>query len=186
MRDKSGIIGFNGKMPRVDKSAFVAHNATVVGDVAIGRNSSVWFGAVLRGDIHYIRIGKNTSVQDNSVLHGTVDLYPTIVGDNVSIGHSALVHGCIIGSNCIIGMGAIILEGAEIGDWCVVGAGAVVPEGMKIPSCSIAMGIPAKITRKTTEEHRKRITRNWKSYVELKNDYVRVLGGRKSNKRDGF
>jgi carbonic anhydrase/acetyltransferase-like protein (isoleucine patch superfamily) len=173
-----GIEAFNGKTPKVDKTAFVAGNATLIGDVTIGSDSSVWYGTVLRGDMHYIKIGKNSSVQDNSVLHGTADKYPTIVGDNVSIGHNAIVHGCTIAGNCIIGMGSVILEGAEIGEWCIIGAGAVVPEGVKIPAGSIVMGVPARVVKNVTEEHKSRITRNWKAYVELKETYLKASGAK--------
>jgi carbonic anhydrase/acetyltransferase-like protein (isoleucine patch superfamily) len=158
----------------VDKSAYVAGNATLIGDVTIGKDASIWYGVVLRGDMHYIRIGRNSSVQDNSVLHGTADMYPTVVGNNVSIGHNAIVHGCTIGDNCIVGMGAIILEGARIGDWCIIGAGAVVPEGMVIKSNSIVLGVPAKAVRKVTSGHKSRITRNWKAYVRLKDRYLKL------------
>jgi carbonic anhydrase/acetyltransferase-like protein (isoleucine patch superfamily) len=168
------LVSFGGKMPRIGKRAYVAENATLIGDVSLGEDSSVWYGAVLRGDMHYIKIGKNCSVQDNSVMHGTADRFPTVVGDNVSIGHNAIVHGCTIGNNCIIGMGAIILEGAEIGDWCIIGAGAVVPEGMVIGSNSVVFGMPAKVAKKVTAEHRSRITRNWKAYVRLKDRYLKL------------
>lgn len=167
------IRKYQGKKPRIDKTAYIEKSAEIIGDVQIGKDASVWNGAVLRGDMHYIRIGKNSSVQDNSIMHGTENKYPTIVGDNVSIGHGAIVHGCVIGDNCLIGMGSIILEGAEIGDWCIIGAGAVVTEGAKIPSGSIVLGVPAKIVKKVTEDHKIRITRNWKNYVKLKNTYLR-------------
>jgi len=166
------LAEFNGKKPKIDETVYIADSAEIIGDVEIGENSSIWHGAVLRGDSHYIKIGKNTSVQDNSVLHGTVDRFPTIVGDNVSVGHNAIVHGCVIGNNCIIGMGSIILEGAEIGDWCIIGACSVVTEGAKIPSESIVIGIPGKVVKKVSEEHKSRITENWKAYVELKNHYM--------------
>jgi carbonic anhydrase/acetyltransferase-like protein (isoleucine patch superfamily) len=171
------VKSFHGKKPKVKSGAYVAETATLIGDVEIGENSSVWYGAVLRGDMHYIKIGKNSSVQDNSVMHGTADKYPTIVGDNVSIGHNAIVHGCTIGDNCIIGMGSIILEGSEIGDWCIIGAGAVVPEGAKIPGGSIALGLPAKVVKSVTEGHKARITRNWKAYVKLKDVYLKSSNG---------
>ncbi len=164
---------FDGKKPRIDRSALIAKSATIIGDVKIGKDSSIWPGVVLRGDMHHIRIGRNVSVQDNSVMHGTANKYPTIVGDNVSIGHNAIVHGCVVGSNCLIGMGSIILEGAEIGDWCIIAAGAVVLEGAKIPSNSIVVGVPAKVKAKVTKEHKQRITENWKEYVKLKNRYIK-------------
>ncbi|MCL5434379.1 MAG: gamma carbonic anhydrase family protein [Candidatus Marsarchaeota archaeon] len=168
------IIKFGTKKPKIDRTAFVAGSAVIIGDVEIGKNSSIWYGTVLRGDMHYIRIGSNVSVQDNSVMHGTADKFPTIVGNNVSIGHNAIVHGCTIGDNCLIGMGSIILEGAKIGDWCIIAAGAVVPEGSTIPSHSIVMGVPGRVRGKVTPAHKARITRNWKAYVKLKGRY---LGG---------
>lgn len=165
------IRSYQGKKPKIDKTAYVEKSAQLIGDVRIGKNSSIWNGAVLRGDMHYIKIGNNSSVQDNSVMHGTLTKFPTIVGDNVSIGHGAIVHGCVIGDNCLIGMGSIILEGAEVGDWCIIGAGAVVTEGARIPSGSIVIGIPGKVVKQVTEEHKIRITRNWKNYVRLKGTY---------------
>ncbi len=167
------IREYLGKKPNIHKTAYVENSAIIVGDVEIGKDSSIWNGAVLRGDMHYIKIGKNTSVQDNAVLHGTADYYPTIIGDNVSIGHSALVHGCSIGKNCLIGMGSIILEGAKIGDWCIIGAGTVVMEKASIPNNSIVLGIPGRVRSKITSEHKERITRNWKAYVNLKNSYLK-------------
>jgi len=166
------LIKFKGKKPSISKSAFIAENATLIGDVSIGSNSSIWYGVVLRGDMNYIRIGNNVSVQDNSVMHGTANKFPTIIGNNVSIGHNAIVHGCTIGNNCLIGMGCIILEGSKIGDWCIIAAGAVVPEGMDIPNGSVVMGVPGKITAKVTQRHKGRITRNWKAYVALMKDYL--------------
>jgi carbonic anhydrase/acetyltransferase-like protein (isoleucine patch superfamily) len=171
------ICEYNGKKPRIDPSAYIADRTDIIGDVTIGKDSSIWYGVVLRGDMHYIKIGKNTSVQDNSVMHGTATKYPTVVGNNVSIGHGAIVHGCTIGNNCLIGMGSIILEGAVIGDWCIIGAGAVVTEGAVIPSGSIVLGVPGKIVRRVTEDHRTRITRNWKNYVTLKDKYMDMYQG---------
>lgn len=164
---------FEGKKPHIHPSVYIAKSAEIIGEVAIGENSSVWNKAVLRGDMNYISIGKNSSVQDGCIIHGTILKYPTVVGDNVSIGHGAIVHGCKIGNNCIIGMGAIILEGAEVGDWCIIGAGAVVTENSKIAGGSLVLGVPGRITKKLSEDQRKRITRNWENYVELKNAYLR-------------
>jgi len=164
------------KEPRIDPTAYVDESAMIIGDVQVGRDSSIWNGAVLRGDMHYIKIGRNSNVQDNSVMHGTADHYPTIVGDNVSIGHGAIVHGCVVGNNCLIGMGSIVLEGARIGNWCIIGAGAVVTEGAIIPSNSIVLGLPGKVVRKVTADHKARITRNWKAYVKLKGTYIGMEG----------
>lgn len=166
------ITGFKDKKPRIDKTVYIADSAEIIGDVEIGSDSSVWNGTVLRGDMHFIKIGNNVSVQDNCVMHGTLSDYPAIVGDNVSIGHSAIVHGCKIGNNCLIGMGSTILDGAEVGDWCIIGAGAVVTEHARIPSGSIVLGVPGKVVSKLTEEHKNRITVNWQKYVELKDIYL--------------
>ncbi len=168
------LTEFMGKKPRIHKTAYVSETANIIGDVVVGENSSVWNGTVMRGDMHFIRVGKNSSVQDNCILHGTENLYSTTVGDNVSIGHGAIVHGCKVGDNCIIGMGSVILEGAEIGDWCIIGAGAVVPEGTKIPGGSIVMGVPAKVVRQVTDAHKERITKNWQAYVALKDAYIKA------------
>ena len=171
------IIEFDGKKPKMAKGVFVSDYATVIGEVSAGAGSSIWPGAVLRGDMHFIKLGKNVSVQDNSVMHGTLGKYSTTVGDNVSVGHNAIVHGCRIGSNCIIGMGSIVLEGATVGDWCIIGAGAVVPEGATIPSNSIALGIPAKVVRKVTAEHKARITRNWQAYTRWSKKLIAMQEG---------
>ncbi len=166
------ILDFNGKKPKIDKTAFVAPTADIIGDVEIGENSSVWFGSVLRGDLHYIKIGRNSNVQDNCVMHGTINKYPTVVGKNVSIGHNAIVHGCEVGDNCIIGMGSIILEGAKIGKLCIIGAGAVVKEGEKIPDKSLVVGVPARVVKKLDKSQLKRIDDNWREYVKLKEVYM--------------
>ncbi len=142
--------------------AFIHPRAVVEGDVRIGDGSSVWACAVLRGDEGRITIGRNVSVQENCSVHGT----GVRIGDNVSIGHNAVVHGCRIGSNCIIGMGAIILSGARIGQWCIIGAGAVVTEGAKVPAGSLVLGVPGKVVRRLTAKDRGRIIANWKDYVE--------------------
>ncbi len=163
---------FQRKKPAIPSSVYVSDSAELIGDVKMGEDSSVWNHAVLRGDMHYIKIGKNTSVQDGCVIHGTMLKYPTIVGDNVSIGHGAIVHGCMVGNNCIIGMGSIVLEGAEIGNWCIIGAGAVVTEGTKIPDGSLVLGVPGRVVKKISEDQKKRITQNWQNYVELKNAYL--------------
>jgi carbonic anhydrase/acetyltransferase-like protein (isoleucine patch superfamily) len=168
------LISFKDKSPHIDPSVYVAKTAEIIGDIEIGENSSIWNGAVLRGDMNYIKLGKNVNVQDNAVIHGTFLKYPTIIGNNVSIGHAAIVHGCTIKNDCIIGMGAKVLEGAEIGAWCMVGAGAVITEGMKIPDGSLVLGVPAKIVKELTDEQKERITANWQSYIILKENYIKA------------
>ncbi|MEM3555871.1 MAG: gamma carbonic anhydrase family protein [Candidatus Micrarchaeia archaeon] len=141
---------------------YIHPKAEVVGNVSIGEGSSVWAFAVIRGDEGKIRIGKNTSVQEHCVIHGE----RVEVGDNVTIGHSAVIHGAKIGSNVLIGIKAVVLDEAEIGDWVIVGAGAVVPPKMKIPSESVVLGVPAKVVRKVNEEDRKFIANSYEKYVE--------------------
>ena len=150
------IRDLQGIKPNIHKDSFVADTAVVIGDVTVGKGSSIWYGAVLRGDIDNITIGEFSNVQDNCVIH-TEEGGPTKIGDYAVIGHSAVVHGCTIGNNCLIGMGAIILNRAVIGDNCIIGAGALIPEGKVIPPNSLVLGIPAKIVREVTDEEVKAI-----------------------------
>ncbi len=166
-------MSFRNKSPKVNKTAYIANTAELIGNIEIGKNSSVWNGAVVRGDIGYIKIGKNSNIQDNSVMHSAAN-YPTIVGNNVTIGHNAIIHGCKIGNNCLIGMGAIILKDVKIGDWCIIGAGSVITEHSKIPNESIILGVPGKIIKKITEKHKDRIKKNWKEYCDLKKEYMKI------------
>ena len=162
---------YKGVWPKIDKDAFEAETAAVIGDVEIGKDCSIWDGAVLRGDESPIRIGEKTNVQDNCVLHCD-DYSPMVIGENVTIGHGAIVHGATIGDNVLIGMGAIILNGAKIGDNAVIGAGAVVKENADIPAGSLAVGVPAKVVRTLTEEQiKERKTLSY--YVELSKNYIR-------------
>ena len=138
------ILSFGGKSPRDEGAAFVADNATVRGNVTLGANSSVFFGAVLRGDRAPITIGAGTNIQDNCVVHVDYD-HPVTVGENVTVGHGAILHGCTVGDNTLIGMGAIVLNGAKVGSNCLIGAGALVPQNVEIPDGSLAFGSPAKI-----------------------------------------
>ena len=139
------------KTPVIHPNAYIAPNATVVGDVHIGAGSSVFFGSVLRGDREPITIGEDTNIQDNCVLH-TDKGFPITIGRGCTIGHAAILHGCTIGDNTLIGMGAILLNGARVGRDCIVGAGALVPQGMEIPDGSLAFGSPAKVRRALTAE----------------------------------
>lgn len=162
------IKSFGGKMPQIAQSAFVSEAAYVIGDVEIGENSSVWPGAVIRGDFARITIGQNTQIEDNSVLHtGT----PMIIGDNVHIGHSVVVHCHRIGNNVLIGNNAVLLDGAEVGDFCIISAGAVVSQGMKIPDRSFAAGVPAKVKGEVTAEQIARIETGVDTYVKLAQQY---------------
>ena len=161
------IRGFRGQRPTVDPSAYVAETATVVGDVHIGARSSVWFGTVVRGDVFHVRIGQETSIQDNTVVHVTHDRYPTLVGNRVTVGHGVVLHGCTVADLVIVGMGAIILDQAEVGERCIVGAGALVTPGTKIPAGHLAVGSPARVKRPLTDEELEWLSNSARHYVEL-------------------
>ena len=145
------IITFQGKTPRVSSEAFVAETAALIGDVTVGPDSSVWYGAVIRGDCSPITVGCGTNIQDNAVLHTELG-HPLTIGDNVTIGHGAVVHCASVGSNTLIGMGAILLDGAVIGDHCIIGAGAVVKEKTVVSSGTMMVGIPARCVRELGPE----------------------------------
>ncbi len=161
------VVHFQGMVPRVAPTAFVAPTAVVLGDVELGEHSSVWFGTVVRGDVHRIRIGARTNVQDNSTLHVTGGVHPLTIGEDVSIGHRVVVHGCTIGDRCLIGMGAVVLDGAEIGPESIVGAGAVVPEGAVFPPRSVILGVPARRRREAGEADLRRILGTRDDYLHL-------------------
>lgn len=163
IKDKKNNIEKNTK---INSEAFIAETADVVGDVTIGEGSSMWYGAVARGDMSYIKIGKKTNIQDNATVHVDTDL-PCIIGDYVTVGHNAVVHGCEVGNYCLIGMGAIILNGAVIGDNCIIAAGSLITEGAVIPPNSLVMGSPGKVRREVTAEEIETIKDNAVRYEEL-------------------
>ncbi len=144
------IMELNGKRPETEKASFIAENATIIGDVKLEEGTTVWYGAVIRGDGDSIRIGKNTNIQDNCVVHVDPE-NPVSIGEGVTIGHSCIIHGCTIGNNCLIGMGSIIMNGAKIGDNCLIGAGALITENKEFPAGSKIIGSPAKIKSEVTE-----------------------------------
>ena len=144
---------FLRRHPRLGKNVFIAKTATVIGDVTLGAHSSVWYGAVLRGDINRIVVGHHSNIQDNAVLH-LADDFACVLGNWVTVGHSAVVHACQVGDECLIGMGAVILDGAVIGKQSIVGAKALVTQGTKIPPGSLVLGAPAKVVRKLTKAER--------------------------------
>jgi carbonic anhydrase/acetyltransferase-like protein (isoleucine patch superfamily) len=144
-------------------SGFIANNATLLGDVSLGGEVSVWFGAVIRADKDRIRIGNRSNVQDNAVLHTSTG-FPVILGDDVSVGHGAILHGCRIADRVLVGMGAIVLNGAEVGEDSILGAGTVVTEGTRIPPGSVVVGVPGKVAKPVSPEQRNHITENAKNY----------------------
>ena len=157
-------------VPSLDKTVFKHASAVVVGNVVVGRNSGIWPGAVIRGDEEQIVIGNETSIQDNAVLHCDYD-YPMTIGNHVTIGHGAIVHGCTVGDDSLIGMGAIVLNGARIGKACIIGAGAVVTEGSEIPDGSVVVGVPGKIIKTDPEGNKARNRKNADAYVALAEEY---------------
>lgn len=158
-------------LPTVDPSAFIDSSAQVIGDVHVGAESSIWMNCVVRGDVHRIRIGKRTNVQDLALVHVMRDTNPTIIGDDVTIGHSAVVHGCTIEDRCLIGMGVILLNGVRVGTGSIVAAGALVPEGMVIPPGSMVMGVPAKVRRPLTPDEDASIKWYADNYVKYRLDF---------------
>lgn len=138
------IKSVNGKSPSIPEDCFVAENATVVGDVTLGESCSIWFNAVVRGDVHFIKIGNKVNIQDGAVIHCTYQKHPTVIGDNVSIGHNAIVHGCTVHDNVLIGMGAIVMDNCVINSNSIVAAGAVVTQNTIVESGAIYAGVPAK------------------------------------------
>ena len=144
--------------------AFIAPTAVLRGEVIIGPRSSVWYGSILRGDLAPVVLGSDTNVQDGSILHVEVD-GPVVLGDRVTVGHRAVVHGCVVEDECLIGIGALVLSGARIGRQSIVGAGAVVKEGWQVPPRSVVMGVPARVMRPVTDQDLERVNRNWQVYV---------------------
>ena len=142
----------NGKTPEIPKDCFIAENATIVGDVSIGNQCSIWFNAVIRGDVHYIKMGNKVNVQDGAVIHATYKTSPTNIGNNVSIGHNAIVHGCTIKDNVLVGMGSIIMDDCIIESNCIIAAGAVVTKNTRVEAGSIYAGTPAKKIKDISEE----------------------------------
>jgi len=165
------IRPYRGKHPRIAASAYIDPAAVIIGDVVIGEDSSVWPCSVIRGDVHYVRIGARTNIQDGCVLHVMRDECPLVLGDNVTVGHAVTLHGCVIESRCLIGMGAIILNGATIGAGSIVAAGALITERTAIPAGSLVMGSPGKVKRVLTGIDQASIDAYAQRYVEYKNIY---------------
>lgn len=166
------IRPYRSIFPRIHSTAFVDESAQIIGDVEIGEESSVWMNVVIRGDVNTIRIGNRTNIQDGTVVHVMRQTHATIIGDDVTVGHATILHGCVIHDRCLIGMGALLLNGAEIAEDTIVAAGTLVPEGMKIPPRSLVMGRPAVRTRDLTDDDVATIKRYAEGYVGLRKDYL--------------
>ena len=166
------IRAFRGAHPQIHPSAFIAESAQVIGDVQIGEQSSVWFNTVVRGDMYYIRIGARANVQDNCVLHTRTGEFPTILEDEVTVGHSVTLHGCYIERGSLIGIGSIVLDDARVGAQSLVAAGSLVTPGTIVPPRSLVMGTPAKVKRPLTDQEVASLELYWRNYVTYARDYL--------------
>ena len=170
------LIPYRGITPIFDNTVFIADGVQLIGDVKIGQSSSIWYNAVLRGDLAPITIGSRTNLQDGVIAHVNTD-QPLIIADDVSIGHAAIVHGCTIGSGSLIGMGAIILNGAHLEEFVLLGAGSLVTENCKLPSYTLAIGSPAKVIRELTDDDIERMKRTTRNYIEKGAEFLRAQRG---------
>ena len=168
------IRSYQGVKPTVPASCYVDASAQLIGDVVLGEHASVWMNAVLRGDVHSIRIGAHSNIQDGSVLHGMKELYGVFVGEYVTVGHSVTLHGCTIGDRCLIGMGSIILNGAEIGGGSIIAAGTLIPERAVVEPGSLWMGSPGQFRRKLDPKDQETIMRYANNYLGYKDAYLRA------------
>ena len=165
------INAFQNKHPKIHETAFIAETVVIIGDVEIGVESSIWFGSVLRGDVNYIRIGARTNIQDLSVIHVSSKTHPTVLEDEITVGHRVTLHGCYIETGCLIGIGSIILDGARIGKNSLIAAGSLVTPNTKIPTGSLVMGSPAKVKRKLTSSELNDLPNFWQNYTKLLEQY---------------
>ncbi len=164
------VKDYQGIKPNIDKTVFIAESADIIGKVNIEKNANIWYNTVIRADEQSITIGENTNIQDGCVVHVGNDI-PTVIGKNVTIGHKALIHGCTIGNNTLIGMGSIVLDGAKVGEYTLLGAGSLVPPGKEIPSGVLAMGSPAKIIRELSDIEKENIVKSALKYIETANNH---------------
>jgi carbonic anhydrase/acetyltransferase-like protein (isoleucine patch superfamily) len=167
------IRSYQGRIPQVHSSSYVDLSAQLIGDVTLGEHSSVWMNAVLRGDVHSIRVGANSNVQDCAVLHGQRNLYSVVVGDWVTIGHNATVHGCVVEDECLIGIGARVLNDCRIGTGSIIAAGSVVPEHTVVPPRTLWAGVPAKMRRELTDKDRALVLEYAKNYLDYTEFYLK-------------
>ena len=171
------IRTYKGITPEIAQTAFIEASAQVIGDVHIGEQSSVWFNCVLRGDVYHIRVGSHSNIQDGTIIHVTSGRFATIIGDFVTVGHAAVLHGCTIKNRVLVGIGAIILDNVTVGEESFIAAGSLVTPGTVIPPRSMVMGSPAKVRREVTDDEIALINRHWQSYVEYKATYQSEFGG---------
>jgi len=165
------VLRYEGNWPKLGRDVFLAPSATVVGDVEIGDESSIWFGTVVRGDVGWVRIGKRTNIQDLSMVHVTGGRANTTIGDEVTVGHRAILHGCTVKDGCLIGMGAIVMDEASVGEGSLIGAGALVPPSMIVPPGSLVLGVPGKVIRSVRPEEARLGVEGASHYVALSRQY---------------
>lgn len=168
------IRSHRGRMPRIHPTAYIDDSAQVIGDVEIGEESSVWMVVVIRGDVHRIRIGHRSNIQDGTVVHVMRDTHQTVIGDGVTVGHAAVLHGCTVEDCCLIGMGAILLNGAQVGTGSIVAAGTLIVEGMRVPPRSLVMGNPGRVKRSVTDAEIVEIQMYADRYVQYRRDYMKA------------
>ncbi len=165
------IKTYENLTPKIHETAFIAETAVIIGDVEIGEQASIWYGSVLRGDVNYIRIGNRTNIQDASIIHVSSKTHPTILEDEITVGHRVTLHGCYVETGCLIGIGAIILDGVRVGANSLVAAGSLLTPNTIIPPCSLVMGTPAKVKRELDDEEIKNLEKSWRNYVLLSRLY---------------
>lgn len=165
------LRGFADRLPKVHETAFLAGDAVIIGDVEIGEQASVWFGSVLRGDVNFIRIGARTNIQDGTIIHVSSKDHPTILEDEITVGHRATLHGCYVETGCLIGIGSIILDGARIGRNSLIAAGSLVTPNTRIPPATLVMGAPARVKRSLNDNELKGLEQSWRNYVRLAERY---------------
>lgn len=170
------IKAYKGVYPKIDPTVFVAENAVIIGDVEIGKDSSIWYNVVIRGDVNYIRIGERTNIQDGTIIHVDHKKYPTVIGNNVTVGHKVMLHACTVEDNCLIGMSATVMDGVVVGRQSIIAAGALVTPGKIIEPQSLWAGVPAKFVRKLTEEELSWLEKSAENYVKYKNAYLEEVG----------
>ena len=173
------LYSHHGLWPNIHETAFIAPSADVIGEVAVGEGSSVWFRTVVRGDVHWIRIGKRSNIQDLCLLHVTRGVSPLTIGDDVTVGHHVTLHGCTLGDRILVGMGAIVMDDAVVGSDCMIGAGSIVTRGTQIPDGHLAMGTPAKVIRPLTDEEKSFLLKSSDNYVKNGKEYMSQIQGPK-------
>lgn len=166
------ISTFKNIEPRIHPTAFITADAIVIGDVEIGEDASVWFGSIVRGDVNYIRIGARTNIQDGTIIHVSSKTHSTVLEDEITVGHRVTLHGCHVESGCLIGIGAILMDGVRVGANSLVGAGSLLTPGTQIPPRSLVLGSPARVKRELTNDELAYLDKSWRNYVELKTHYV--------------